>query len=116
MVQITLKSSKTDTFHKGVDIVLGTTDDDLCPVKVLFNYLQKRGGGGEPGSLLIHRDGSPLTRSYFITRTRMALAALGYTVTDTCHFSRHCFWAGAAMTTVAMKVEDTDSIIKTLGR
>ena len=51
MVQITLKSSKTDPFRKGVNIVLGTTDDDLCPVKALFNYLQKR--GVEPGPLLI---------------------------------------------------------------
>ena len=100
----------TDGFCKRVDIVLGITDDDLCPVKALFNYLRKR--GGEPGPLLIHSDGSPLTCSYFVTRTRTALAALGYT--DTRHFSGHSFWEGAAMTAVAMKVED--SIIKTLGR
>ena len=43
MMQITLKSLKTDPLRKGVDIMLGTTDDDLYPVKVLFNYLWKKG-------------------------------------------------------------------------
>ena len=33
MIQITLKHSKTDPFQKGVDIVVGTTGNDLCPVK-----------------------------------------------------------------------------------
>ena len=42
MMQITLKSLKTDPFRKGVDIILGTTDDYLCPVKALFNYLWKK--------------------------------------------------------------------------
>lgn len=110
MVQITLKHSKTDPFRKGVDIVVGTTGDDLCPVKALANYLQMRGGA--PGPLLMWRDGSPLTRSYFVKRVRGALIALGFT--NTARYSGHSFRAGAATTAAAMRVED--SLIKTLGR
>ena len=38
-VQITLESSMTDPFRKGVDMVLGATGNKLCPVKALFDYL-----------------------------------------------------------------------------
>ena len=110
MVQITLKCSKTDPFRKGVDIVLGTTGNELCPVNALFDYLRMRGGA--PGPLLVHRDGSPLTRPHFVTKIRTALTSLGYS--NTSQFSGHSFRAGAATTASAMKVED--SIIKTLGR
>ena len=110
MVQITLKTSKTDPFRKGVNIVIGATDNDLCPVQALFSYLRMRGGA--PGPLLMLKDGSRLTRSYFVSRIRAALSALGYC--NTSQYSGHSFRAGAATTAAAMKVED--SIIKTLGR
>ena len=110
MVQITLKKSKTDPFRQGVTIVLGATGNDLCPVQALFAYLMMRGGA--PGPLLMHRDSSRLTRSYFVSKTRTALSELGYCNTN--RFSGHSFRAGAATTAAAMKVED--SIIKTLGR
>ena len=60
----------------------------------------------------MHRDGTRLTRSYFVSKTRTALSALGYCNTN--RFSGHSFRAGAATTAAAMKVEG--SIIKTLGR
>ena len=110
MVQLTLKKSKTDPFRQGVNIVLGATCNDLCPVQALFAYLRMRGGA--PGALLIHEDGARLTRSYFVSKIRTALSAVGYG--DTSRFSGHSFKAGAATTAAAMKVED--SIIKTLGR
>ena len=110
MIQITLKHSKTDPFRKGVDIVVGTTGNDLCPVKALLDYLGMRGGA--PGPLFMWRDGTSLTRSHFVTKVREALAALNYT--QTTQYSGHSFRAGAATTAAAMRVED--SLIKTLGR
>lgn len=41
-VQITLESSMTDPFRKGVDMVLGATGNKLSPVKALFDYLWVR--------------------------------------------------------------------------
>ena len=110
MVQLTLKCSKTDPFQKGVDIVLGATGNELCPVRALFEYLTMRGKANGP--LLIHKDGSPMTRSYFVREIRSTLGELGYT--NTLLYSGHSFRAGAATTAAAMQVED--SVIKTLGR
>uniref|UniRef100_A0A1X7V401 Tyr recombinase domain-containing protein n=1 Tax=Amphimedon queenslandica TaxID=400682 RepID=A0A1X7V401_AMPQE len=109
MVQITLKASKTDPYRRGVNIVLGSTGDELCPVLALTEYLEER--GASRGPLLKHADGTPLTRSQFVTQVRMILFKLGYQ--DSQQYSGHSFRAGAA-TAAALKVED--SIIKTLGR
>ena len=48
-IQLSLKSSKTDPFRRGVHIVIGSTQDDLCPVAALLAYLAVRGGGGGGG-------------------------------------------------------------------
>jgi len=50
MVQLSLKSSKTNPFWRGVQIVIGSTQDDLCPVTALLAYLAVQ--GGSPGPLL----------------------------------------------------------------
>ena len=110
LVQITLKCSKTDPFRKGVDVVLGVTHDELCPVQALFGYLQLR--GGVSGPLFMHQDSTPLTCSVFVKAIRSTLEELGYT--NPLQYSGHSFRAGAATTAAAMNVED--SIIKTLGR
>ena len=109
-IQLTLKTSKTDPFGRGVNIVIGKTADLLCPVQAMFSYLQRR--GGKEGPLFIRLDGTPLTKPYFVKRVREALVSLGYE--DSCKFSGHSFRAGAATTAATLKIED--SIIKTLGR
>ena len=38
-ISIKLKHSKTDQFKKGVKLVMGRTNDDLCPVTALLPYL-----------------------------------------------------------------------------
>ena len=108
-IQITLKVSKTDPFRRGVDVVMGTTSDELCPVRATFNYLQKR--GNKKGPLFVKQDGSPLTKPYFVKKIREVLGTLGY---QDQLYSGHSFRAGAATTAAALKMED--SIIKTLGR
>ena len=43
MVVISVKQSKTDPLRSGVQITLGATEDDICPVKALMPYLAIRG-------------------------------------------------------------------------
>ena len=42
IVKIHLSHSKTDQFHQGVDIYLGKTGQELCPVSALLAYLAVR--------------------------------------------------------------------------
>ena len=110
LVQVTLKSSKTDPFRQGVTITLGETGNELCPVRALFDYLRVR--GNPPGPLFLLGDGSPMTRSYFTQKIRATLRDIGFT--DYAQYSGHSFRVGAATTAAALNVED--SIIQTLGR
>ena len=76
MVMIHLRTSKTDQFSQGVDIYLGATGTNLCPVAALLAYVAVRNNG--VGPLFIHQDGRNLTKSVFITKLRSALSALGF--------------------------------------
>ena len=49
VISIKLKHSKSDQFMKGVKLVLGRTNDVLCPVTALLTYLSYH--GNSPGSL-----------------------------------------------------------------
>ena len=111
-VQLTLKGSKTDPFRKGANVILGQTEDDLCPVSALFAYLRMRGPA--KGPLFVKADSSPLTKSFFVKKFREALLAIGYKHEETCQYAGHSFRAGAASTAAALGLED--SLIKALGR
>ena len=54
MVRVTVKQSKPDPFRKGVDLFIGRTGTNLCPVAALLDYLSVRGSG--PGPLFIFTD------------------------------------------------------------
>ena len=41
-LRISIKQSKTDPFRKGVDIFLGATNSNVCPVKGILPYLAVR--------------------------------------------------------------------------
>ena len=41
-LRISIKQSKTEPFHKEVEIFLGTTGDGICPVKGILPYLAIR--------------------------------------------------------------------------
>ena len=109
LVRIHLRRSKTDQLGKGVDIYLGRTDEDLCPVAALLAYLAVR--GKEPGPLFRLSDGRLLTKQIFIEKVRAALSVLGYDYTS---YAGHSFRIGAATTAAACGIED--SLIKILGR
>lgn len=109
MVRLAIKASKTDPFRKGVQVFLGRTDKDICPVAALTSYLLVR--GKEPGPLFTFADGAPLSRSVLVSRVRGAISAAGL---DPTPFSGHSFRIGAATTAASKGVED--STIQTLGR
>lgn len=109
MLRVHLKSSKTDPFRAGVDIVVGKTGNALCPVEAVLGYLLIRGSG--PGPLFRFQDGKPLTRARLVEQVREALHRAGI---DGTPYSGHSFRSGAA--TTAAKVGVEDSAIKILGR
>ncbi len=109
LVRVRLKSSKTDPFRKGVDVFVGRTGDDLCPVAAVLAYTVQRGKG--PGPFFRFQDGGPLTRQKLVTEVKRALEKSGV---DSRAYAGHSFRSGAATTAAEQGVED--SVIKMLGR
>ena len=75
VVQIRLKQSKTDPFRHGIDIFLGRTNADLCPVSALLAYVAVR--PPVVGPLFVYHDGSFLTREKLVAAVRLALQQAG---------------------------------------
>ena len=109
LLRVNLKCSKTDQLGKGVDIYIGKTGDDICPVAAILSFLAIR--GQEPGPLFVCRDGTPCTKGRFIPKLRSALQAAGLVGPN---FAGHSFRIGAATTAAERGIED--STIKALGR
>ena len=75
MLQINIKQSKTYPFWRGVNLFMGRTGSDLCPVAALMDYLSVR--GTKCGSLFLFEDGRFLTRVHFVEAVRSALLSVG---------------------------------------
>ena len=108
-LRVTIKQSKTDPFRRGVELYLGRSNSDVCPVAAILSYLTCRGTG--PGPLFRREDGRGLTRSHFVSSVRSALEKVGL---DQSAYCGHSFRIGAATTAAVRGI--MDSIIKTLGR
>lgn len=108
-IRVTIKQSKTDPFRQGIQLFMGRTDSDVCPVRALLNYLVER--GSTEGPLFMFPDGSYLTRQRLVEVVRQALGKAGL---DASKYCGHSFRIGAATTAAKKGMED--SIIKTLGR
>ena len=108
-VSVFIKQSKTDPFRRGINLFLGRTSSDLCPVMALLNYLVVR--GPREGSLFMFSDGRLLTRQQLVEAVRRALGKAGLDPSKYCGLS---FRIGAA--TAAAERGMKDSVIKTLGR
>ena len=63
-VRVRITQSKTDPFRRGVNLFLGRTRTDLCPVAEILSYIVVRGVG--LGPMFRFADGCPLTRSRFV--------------------------------------------------
>ena len=109
MIKVHLKVSKCDQFSQGVDVFVGCTEDDLCPVVAALNYIVQRSEQPEP--FFHFSDRTPLTKACVTTKVRDALAAVGVDCTS---YSGHSFRIGAATTTTMAGV--ADSVIQALGR
>ena len=103
MVKVHLKQSKTDPFRHGVDIFLGRTNADLCPVAAIMAYYSIR--PPVPGPFFVYMDGFPLTRDRLVTAIREALTRAGM---DASHYSGHSFRVGAATTAAQAGLSDAN--------
>ena len=106
VLQIYLKRSKTDQFHKGTNVCVGHTGDDLCPVAALMVYLAVR--GMKQGPLFQRKDGRPLTRECVVHNIRQALQTLGL---ESSHYAGHSFRIGAATTAAERGIPDSTIIL-----
>ena len=109
VLKVRIKASKTDPFRVGVDIFVGKTGNQLCPVTAVLSYMVARGPG--EGPFFRFDDGKPLTRPRFVTKIKEALTTAGL---DCTAYSGHSFRSGAATTAAAQGL--SDATIKMLGR
>ena len=105
---IHLKYSKTDQQRQGVNLYVGRTFNNLCPVAAMLAYLPLRGQAQGPLFML---SGHCLTREMLVHWLRNTLSAAGV---EASQFSGHSFRIGAASTAAARGVAETT--IQTLGR
>ena len=109
VLNVLIKTSKTDPLRNGITLFVGKISSGLCPVSAMLAYLVIR--GPHPGSLFMFNNGLYLTRARFVDAVRGALHEAGI---QCMKYSRHSFRIGAATTAEARGIED--SVIKTLGR
>lgn len=64
MLSVHIKQSKTDQFGQGFTLYLGRTDNALCPVTAILNYLAHR--SSDNGPLFCLQDGRPLSRQTLV--------------------------------------------------
>ena len=88
---------------------MSRTNVDLCPVAEILDYLAFR--PQVEGALLVHEDGSPLTRDQFVRLMKNALCAAGI---DDSSYAGHSLRIGAA--TAAAVAGVPAHVIKMLGR
>ena len=96
-------------FRKEVDVFLGKTGNELCPVSAMLAYLAVR--TDKPGFLFQFTDGRLLTKPRLVEEVRKALTAAGFIAKD---YAGHSFRIGATTTAGACGL--SDSTIQMLGR
>ena len=106
---VPIKQSRTDPFQKGVQVIIGCTGGQLCPVAVILTHMVPR--KPSEGPLFHIKDGRLLTRVRCVSQVREALEQVGIEYSK---YAGHSFRIGAATTTAARVIQD--SLIKTMGR
>lgn len=106
-VSITLTSFKHS--NKPVTLILSASNNKLCPVRAMFDYLAIR--GQKAGHLFINADGTAVTRTNFIKHLHECLSYCGV---NTKSISSHSFRIGGA--TYAALSGYSDDQIKKMGR
>ena len=98
-----ISSSKADQRQNSITLFLPPQNTDVCPVKLLREYLKVR-FPARLCPLFLHFDGSVLTRYQFISVLQKALKFCD--VTD--HIRSHSFRIGGATELARMGVPDSD--------
>ena len=109
MIKFRLKQSKTDQFGRGLDVILGRTGLDLCPVAAVLAFVAGR--GDRQGPFFLTAAKAPLTKPVFVAEIRKLLVSMG--LPDD-RYAGHSFRIGAA--TSAALAGISDSTIQLLGR
>ena len=109
LLRVRLKYSKTDPFRKSVDVFVGKTGNELCPVQVMVTYLRIR--GWKPGPLFCTWEGKALSRTKFVAEVQKAIISRGKSAKG---YTGHSFRCGAATTAATLGVGE--ATIKMLGR
>ena len=71
VIFLNIKLSKMDQGRVRCQVVLGKTNDDLCPVTTLLEYLARR--RGYPGTLFQWQDGTPLSKAKLVEAVQQGL-------------------------------------------
>jgi len=101
LLQLSLKESKTDPFKQGVKVYVGATDNQVCPIKAMLAYLNKR--GKQPGPLFITKEGTSWTGAMFRAGLKSLMNDLKL---DKHRYNTHSLWIGAATSASLAKLPD----------
>ena len=107
LLKVKLRRAKTNPLGKGIKIFMSRTGTVLCPVAAILHYMAVH--PKVEGSLLIHADGSPLTRAQFVFQVKKALEAAAV---DSASYSGHSFCIASIAAATGIPVY----FIKMLGR
>ena len=89
-----LKRSKTDTYNHGVDIYIGCSKKGICAYCFMRAYMSSIPHTiSRSSALFTHHEGLPLSKSYFISASKLLISQMGL---DTSQYSGHSYRAGAA--------------------
>ena len=111
ILEIFLRSSKTDPTGRGITVEVGTsTNEAVCPVVLVQQYCHLCGDA--PGPLFLFQSGASLTRHDVTHHLRTLLSACG--VPSAMDYSSHSFRIGAATTAAIAGVPD--HLIRHMGR
>ena len=109
LLRIHLKGSKTDQTRIGIDLYVGRTETELCPLSAVLAYIAIRGQDDEP--LFKLKNGRPLSCQLLVQKLRSTPSSAGV---DCKRYAGHSFRIGAATTAIARGVSETT--VQTLGR
>ena len=93
----------------GHTLLIGQTNQSICPVYAMKHYLTRR--GITPGRLFIFASGRPLTKGALTAESRQLLSHFGFQASD---YAGHSYRIGAA--TAAASAGLPPWLVKTLGR
>ena len=107
-IELSIPSSKTDPFRRGITLTIAAGSDEACPLRSLTNLLTRF--PSPRGAPLFFTGPTPFTRELVVEALRWTLRQCGIQG----HYSGHSFRRGAA--TSARESGVSDDMIQILGR